>query len=79
MSPPPVRERGKQCPAETYSVEWGREKINNCIAKKESIYMETYKDEYKRQKIFILVKEKLIWLIAKNVKSNFKALRAKLN
>ena len=41
--------------------------------------METYKDEYKRQKIFILVKEKLIWLIAKNVKSNFKALRAKLN
>ena len=31
-------------------------------------------DEYERQKIFILVKIKLIWLIAKNVKSNFKAL-----
>ena len=33
-------------------------------------------DEYERQKIFILVKIKLIWLIAKNVKSNFKALKA---
>ena len=35
------------------------------------------KDEYERQKIFILVKEKLIWLIkAQDVKSNFKALAA---
>ena len=35
-------------------------------------------DEYERQReIFILVKEKLIWLIkAKDVKSNFKALAA---
>ena len=35
-------------------------------------------DEYERQReIFILVKEKLIWLIkAQDVKSNFKALAA---
>ena len=37
-------------------------KINNCIANSKSFYWKN-KDEYERQKIFILVKIKLIWLI----------------
>ena len=54
-----------------------KKKINNCIANSiKSLYENI--DEYERQReIFILVKEKLIWLIkAQDVKSNFKALAA---
>ena len=39
-------------------------------------YIMKYKTSTKGKKIFILVKIKLIWLIAKNVKYNFKALSA---
>ena len=51
------------------------EKINNCIANsKKYLLWKHNKDEYERQKKFILV-VKLIWLIKqKDVKSNFKAL-----
>ena len=54
-----------------------KKKINNCIANSIKVYMKNI-DEYERQReIFILVKEKLIWLIkAQDVKSNFKALAA---
>ena len=49
-------------------------KINNCIANSKKFFIGNNKDEYERQKKFILV-VKLIWLIKqKDVKSNFKAL-----
>ena len=55
-----------------------KEKINNCIANRKVLLWKIIRRVRKAKK-FILAKIKLIWLISKDVKSNFKALSCKRN
>ena len=69
----------KRAQPDNLSVDKHNKKINNCIANQSKsfyFFVKENKDEYEKAKEIFKRFVKLIWLISKNVKSNFKALAA---